>query len=218
MPERSPYRGLLASPLKPGESPEDKLPALCVHLRATDDESAVIKMMNRHVIGHDVRDYPVVLRGAPRTGPQARDRVPALFRHLNVNNNRDALIKLAIRHVPGFATSKSRITSSGGRPSLLAKAGVDDALSLEAEIHDQIDSLRRHALSAAGKPLKPFEAARRFKIDNAALFKGISIKQLANLISKRKNYSERERIRVNRLAAKLRQRLQAQARPAWASR
>ena len=53
--KRYTYRGELARPLKPSEAAELKLPLLHSDLGATSDRDAVCKMLDRHVIGKNVR-------------------------------------------------------------------------------------------------------------------------------------------------------------------
>lgn len=139
---RHQYRADLARPLKRRETAISKLPLLRADLGATSDRDAVCKMLVRHVIGKNVRQwaYPIEVRGEPVSGPTAEQRLPALYAYLGTSDVSVVLLMLAQRHVPGF--TEPSLKRAGGRPRRVNAVGATraerecQARALEAHIID----------------------------------------------------------------------------------
>lgn len=148
------YNGCLAKPLKLGEAALSKLPTLLADLGAANCEDAIDVLLIRHVIEHDVRQYPIVIRGSIQKHGPARDRHQALRRLFATDNAEQILLALAIRHVPGFQSRSANRASAGGRPYRFTpeyKAWLVEIIDREIEVE----------LNRSGKTLTILQAAKR---------------------------------------------------------
>lgn len=141
---RHQYSGVLAKSLRPDERPEDKLPHLMAELRATFYLDAIVILLDRHVIGHNVRNlYPLQVRSSARKYGDAVNRLPALYAFVGSTDDEEVLLFLAVKHVPGFQRRPEN-RRRGGRPHSMK---LEDQAWL-VEIIDQImqdDRAKGHA-------------------------------------------------------------------------
>lgn len=201
--------GPLSTPREVDADPLAKLPLLMAYLGTTTYRDSLVVMLEKHVIGHDVRDFKRALRGAPKRGLSASQRVPLLLKNYGVSNDRDALVAVAIRFVPGFRVRKG---SPGGRPPKLfvnKSLSRDDA---EAEVLDQIDALLKNKRGLGKKALarlvEPLVSYSGMTPDDP--FYGLTPEQIADFAGKRSRYERRAVERGNRQAEQLRDRLTQQ--------
>ena len=149
------YRGLLGQPLRPGESPANKLPLLHADLGVTTDLAALLAFVIRHISGFQragpkSRAYPSgPLRWHLKPHERPEDKLPLLYAFLGCSTPQEALLRLVPRHVPGFR-SKGPLRNGGRkRVSLPVARRQVEAASAAAEVNeawmcDIIDMYREH--------------------------------------------------------------------------
>lgn len=181
---RATYTGILVSPLKAGDAPASKLPALIEALDVTTFREGIAAMLVAHVIGHNARDYPLELRGTPVRGPSAKARVPLLLKHFGASSDRDGLLAMAVRHLPGF---RPAVEAAVGRKSSIKERGFDrnafDA-ELEDEYYARLKDARKQGKSLSQPQWARFACAAAANDPKDPLY-GVKPKQLVQWLSER---------------------------------
>jgi hypothetical protein len=212
------YKGALAQPLKPDQTPASKISALLSDLGAPNVHEAVLLLACRHISGFQrsgpkSRSYPSgPLRSHLKPNEQSQDRLPLLYSYLGVSADEDALLALAVRHVPGFRYAspfrnggRKRVSQNDGQLTDVEADG-DEAFLIEI-----IDMLRE---ANPGKKLVAI--AHELSIDKPAAgcenpAFGKDPNWIVQRYTNRRRYDRASDRRFGRVVRKLRARLRGGA-------
>ena len=219
------YKGALAQPLKPGQTPALKLPALLADLGA-GARAAVLRVASRHISGFQRsgpkrRSYPSgPLRWHLKPNEQPEDKLPLLYAYLGVSTDEEALLALAIRHVPGFRPASPM--RNGGPTRISMKCGGNNDAEADADEAFMCEIIEVMREACPGRKLADiaYELSTEKEPGSENPAFGKDPNWIVHRYTNRRRYDRASDRRFGRVVRKLRARLRGELDkdPMWAYR